>query len=92
MECPACLCLLASKDPSRLEGGKIIRDLISQNVDNIKEEFFKKSRSFVAAHAFWNSFEALTARYVKTEIDQHKVKDEGRIKSLDGPVIFAAHL
>jgi len=91
MECPACLCLLASKDPSRLQSGDLIRELIALDV-NVKEEFFKKSRSVIAAHAFWNSFEALTSRYVKRDNLEHRARPETKLKNIDDPVIFAALL
>lgn len=90
MECPACLCLLASKDPSRLQSGELIRELIASNT-NIKEEFFKRSRSAIAAHAFWNSFEALTSRYHKEKEEDHIVSRE-TVKNINGPVIFASLL
>jgi len=91
MECPACLCLLASKDPGRQESGQEIRKLIAENTENLKEEFFKRSRSRIAAHAFWNSFAALTSRYHKEEEAEHTGSKEC-VKTIDGPIIFASLL
>jgi hypothetical protein len=92
MECPACLCVLASKDPSRAEAGSLLRNLISENVSDLKEEFFSRSRSLLAAHAFWNSYEALTARYICNAEETHNLKSEKKKIVVDGPVIFAALL
>lgn len=90
-DCPACLCILASKDARRQEAGVLIRKLIHEKA-NLKEEFFAKSPfSPIASLAFWNSYESLTMRYDREEEKNHEKKISTKIFA-SVPVIFSAHL